>query len=242
MYQVLPFLEHQDLWGHFTPTSGNGYGDDDITGYPVPLYFCPSVAHIRIYSYSQVGDTTTTTRAMNDYCGNGGTWAAYRGSIDYTSPACPLDGPIVPSTSLSHKKVRIGDIKDGTATTMLAGEKYLYRGSFIPGGDPALGRVPYNDDQGYCDGWDNDTIGFGMGWSNEGPVPPQHFDFNKPTLDGPCNCVEGWGFAFGSIHAACNVVFCDGSAHSVAFTIDPQNWLALCSANDGKAVSPNGWQ
>src|SRR5262249_44561091 len=45
LYQILPYLEMNDLWN--TPV------DNTVTGYPVPYYFCPSVNQIRVYSYSQ---------------------------------------------------------------------------------------------------------------------------------------------------------------------------------------------
>jgi prepilin-type processing-associated H-X9-DG protein len=50
------------------------------------------------------------------------------------------------------------------------------------------------------------------------------------------------GYTFGSIHdGGCLFVFCDGSVHTVSFTIEPQNWMKLCKVNDGEPVSPNGW-
>jgi len=226
MYQILPFMEYQDLWAH---NKGAGNPDDiAISGYPVPQYFCPSVGKIRVYSYSQDGDTTTTTRAMNDYLGNGGKY----GGAD-TRPGAPLDGPIVPATRVSHIKVRVTDMTDGASNTILAGEKYLYHQAF-------LGESYCSDDQGYVDGFDNDTIGFGMGRTTGTPTPPQQFDPIKPdasTPDGNTNC----GFTFGSIHEACHFVFCDGSVHTVTYTIDPNNWVWLCSGTDGKVIESQGW-
>ena len=225
MYQILPFLEMQDLWK--TPK------DDDVTSYPVPYYFCPSVNKIRIYGYSQDGDSTTTTRAMNDYLGNGGTqWSG--GAM--TRPGSRLDGAIVPVTRLSHIRVRLEDITDGTNNTILVGEKYLFQQAFSPGTSYC------SDDQGYCDGWDNDTIG--MAYANtSSPQPPYHF---TPSMqDGSPGAPPGGncGFQFGSIHdGGCHFVFCDGSVHTVAYEIDPLNWARLCSVNDGQPVNPQGWE
>jgi prepilin-type N-terminal cleavage/methylation domain-containing protein len=237
MYQILPFMEMHDLWK--TPN------DDDVTSYPVPYYFCPSVSHVRVYSYTQDGDTTTTARAMNDYLGNGGkTFGS-----GYKRPAVPLDGPLVPTTRLSHMRVRVSDIKDGTDTTILAGEKYLYQQVFF--GAPGKPQGSYcSDDQGYCDGWDNDTIGFasgpggGDGDADDPPSvhPPAHFTPSTKDTD-PGVPGNNCGFTFGSIHdGGCHFVFCDGSVHTVAFSIDPQNWIRLCSANDGQVVGPEGWE
>jgi prepilin-type N-terminal cleavage/methylation domain-containing protein len=230
MYQILPYMEMNDLW--------NDPKDNDVTSYPVPYYFCPSVGLTRIYSYNQDGDSTTTTRAMNDYLGNGG---SYFGT-GFRRPGVALDGPIVPCTRLSHMRVRLSDIKDGTDSTILVGEKYLYEAAF-------QGRSYCSDDQGYCDGWDNDTIGFASTRGGDGdaddplvPRPPAHFTpathDTDPGVPGS-NC----GFAFGSIHdGGCHFVFCDGAVHTVAYAINPSNFLKLCTVNDGLVVSPDGWE
>jgi prepilin-type N-terminal cleavage/methylation domain-containing protein len=219
LYQILPYMEQHDLW--------NNPDDDTVTSFPVPFYFCPSVGVIRIYSYSQYSDTTTTTRAMNDYLGNGGTHGS---SHTFDKALAPLDGPLVPCTRVSHMKVRVSDMTDGAAETILVGEKRLYHNAFI--------HASYcSDDQGYCDAWDNDTIAFAMGRSTSTPAPPQQFDRG---LDPPGS--DDCGYQFGSIHeAGCHFVFCDGSVHTVNFSIDPQNWLLLCSGRDGKPVDHNGW-
>jgi prepilin-type N-terminal cleavage/methylation domain-containing protein len=235
LYQILPYMEQKDLWGYGGPTTAGGNGDDTITAFPVPYYFCPSVGLIRIYSYSQNGDGTTTTRAMNDYIGNGGTW----GAGDTTTGSAPFDGPIVPGQSISHRKVRLSDIKDGTAETVLVGEKYLY--------NEAWHNESYcSDDQGWTDGFDNDTIGFAQGHNNGASTsnlrPPTQFDAGTPDSAAPDAASQGTcGFLFGSIHASCHFVFCDGSVHTVAYTIDPINWGRLCSIADGQPVSPEGW-
>jgi prepilin-type N-terminal cleavage/methylation domain-containing protein len=224
LYQILPYIEQNNLWSDLN--------DDAVTSQPVPTYFCPSVGLIRVYSYSQNSDGTTTTRAQNDYLGNGGT---YNGGYD---------GPIVPASSTSpFKKVRLTDITDGTSNTILAGEKLIYSEAWNPGTSYC------SDDQGYTDGFDNDTMAFALGEQGAGstPVPPLPIQATMHTVS---SSLSGWpytntncGFRFGSIHdGGCLFVFCDGSVHTVDFTIDQQNWVHLCSMNDGQVVSPDGWQ
>jgi prepilin-type N-terminal cleavage/methylation domain-containing protein len=217
-YQILPFIEQNTLWA--------ATDDDEVTSHPIPLYFCPSVGQIRVYHYTQNGDTTTTTRAMLDYLGNGGSY----GYDVYVTPGASLDGPLVPSYSLSHHSVRLTDITDGTGNTALIGEKMLYPKAFA-------GQSYCSDDQGYVDGWDNDTIGLakGQGGANAAPVPPKQIVPYGPEPGNDC------GSIFGSIHEACHFVFCDGSVHAVNFGINPTNWLRLCSINDGQTVDPDGW-
>jgi prepilin-type N-terminal cleavage/methylation domain-containing protein len=217
-YQVLPFIEQNNLWS--TPV------DNDVTKQPLPLYFCPSIGQIRIYHYTQAGDNTTTTRAMLDYLGNGGSY----GYDQYTIANASLDGPLVPATVLSGKSVRLADITDGATNSLLLGEKFLHPKAFH-------GQSYCSDDQGYVDGWDNDTIGLakGNGHANDPPVPPKHISAGGPDPYDEC------GSFFGSIHTSCHFVFCDCSVHSVDFGIDPTTWLRLCSINDGQIVDHDGW-
>jgi prepilin-type processing-associated H-X9-DG protein len=239
MYQILPYLEQHDLW--MTPK------DEDVTSYPAPLYFCPSVAQIRVYSYKQAGNSNTPVRAMTDYRGNGGSFV---GVAYYREEDTPMDGPLVPCTRLSHMKIRLADIRDGTDTTILAGEKYLYQQAFFS--TAALPQGPYcSDDQGYCDGWHNNTIGFALGGEDQDPdidndsptatYTPAHFTASTHDSD-PGVPGDNCGATFGSIHdGGCQFVFCDGSVHTVAFTIDPKNWVRLCTINDGEVVTADGW-
>jgi prepilin-type N-terminal cleavage/methylation domain-containing protein len=230
MYQILPYIDEQDLWKHRVAgatDAGDGGADEAITSHPVPTYFCPSVGLIRIYPYSQAGDSTTTTRAMNDYLGNGGT--QYPGGDIDGSAGYKFDGPIVPSTIVSHQKVRLTDIKDGTDQTILIGEKFIYHQAWM--------NASYcSDDQGWVNGYDNDAIGFAISWGRSASSPPEKID---PSGDPPDanNC----GFQFGSIHESCHFVFCDGSVHTVNYNIAPTTWMNLCRRNDGNPVDTTGW-
>ncbi len=219
MYQILPYIEQGTVW--------KNPNDNLVTGFIVPIYFCPTVGQPRVYNYAQNGNNSTTRRAMNDYLGNGGTYGygAWNGGGSY-------DGPIVPTTSGSNRKVRMTDLTDGTSNTILVGEKRLYKGVWA--------RQPYcSDDQGYVDGWDNDTIGLALGQAGAGgaPVIPQNFGPSIPDA-APGNC----GSVFGSAHdGGCQFVFCDGSVHTIYYTIDPANWVRLCSGRDNQPLDTGGW-
>ncbi|MFM7073846.1 MAG: hypothetical protein ACKO38_18835 [Planctomycetota bacterium] len=56
---------------------------------------------------------------------------------------------------------------------------------------------------------------------------------NRRVPGGTC------GQIFGSSHTTLLTVFCDGSVHSISFTIDPNMWLRLCSAQDGMPFTLN---
>ena len=200
-YQILPYLEQANVWKD--PT------DSLVASTNISTYSCPTLRAPTKYPYSQ--SSPTGLRSMMDYVGNGGTYGGWWG---FDKTVNSLDGPLAPS----GLQMRFASIRDGTSSTLLLGEKYLNR--FKPGPD-------CNDDQGYVDGWDNDTICFARGGSPNNPVYP-------PQPDGR---IGGCGLVFGSPHQTLLCVMCDGSVQSVSFSIDSTVWLYLCGATDGKPVS-----
>jgi prepilin-type N-terminal cleavage/methylation domain-containing protein len=221
MYQILPYLEQQVLWAL---PAGNA-NDYTIASTAIPEFSCPSLRPPTYFPYTQNGDTTTTLRFMNDYTGNGGSYGGW-GSLTKGAAGSgnSLDGPIVPSSTRSGKTVRIANITDGTSNSLLIGEKWLC-------GLAVLSTSTCNDDQGYVDGWDNDTICFAWGDTTTGPQVPRVIDLTKT------NCSTTCGLYFGSIHSSMQCVFCDGSVHSISFGVDPVMWGRLCSINDGLPLS-----
>ena len=124
-------------------------------------------------------------------------------------------GALVPSRSVSGLARRIEDITDGSANTVLVGEKFVDAdGAYNPNYQRMGGLYGVcNDDQGWVDGWDNDTICFANGFNGQkGPV-----EVPKRIAKGEDSC----GFNFGSIHESLLTVFCDGSVHAINFSVSP---------------------
>jgi prepilin-type N-terminal cleavage/methylation domain-containing protein len=226
-YQILPYVEQQEVWKN--PVDAAVYGT------AIPIYFCPSLRPPTVFN-SAWGDGP---RAMMDYAGNGGT---YFDGLDHSGPPHnSLDGPLVPSSSDSHKTVSLKDLTDGASTVLLVGEKYL-----ITSWDTT--HTDCNDDQGYTDGWDNDSICLGNAFNGAGTPPAGHY-FDQTVAAPPQqmkpNEIDPDGYycggVFGSVHTAMNAIFCDGSVHAVSFTIDPDTWQRLCSATDGLPLVTKGW-
>jgi prepilin-type N-terminal cleavage/methylation domain-containing protein len=215
MYQLLPYIEQENLWSHRM--------EQEISSTPVQMYICPSFRGPKIWPYSQDGDTLNTMRAMNDYVANVG--------YDYT---VNYDGPIVPSKSFGpHINRTLSDITDGTSNTLLVGEKFVNP-------HKAWTESECNDDQGWVDGWDNDTICDAKGNAND--------QRSVTTLDGTSvetprriylqDATDECGFNFGSIHVgSMNAVFCDGSVHSINYDINATVWGRLCGIRDGKETN-----
>jgi hypothetical protein len=220
MYQILPFIEQNTLWAD--------KNDFEVAQTPVFLYICPSFRGPIIRPYVQASDVTTTQRAMNDYTANCGTsWGSW-------------DGALVPSKSFSSSPGRvrkISDIVDGTSSTLAVGEKFVEPAGAYSAQWTRDGSTwgPCNDDQGWVDGWDNDTIcsseggGIGTVMNKDGlPVElPKRMETKLGTSD-------ACGMNFGSIHESLMAVFCDGSVHAISYNVDPTVWGRLCKIDDGK--------
>src|SRR5581483_3640036 len=228
MYQILPFIEQENLW----------LNPDDVIvgGTSLYTYYCPSLRFGVSVPYTQAGALPGTMRAMNDYTGNGGTWGSW-GSLN--SGGNKLDGPIVPSSNFSGLTVKQSSITDGTSNTILVGEKYTSYQQLI--------KQSCNNDQGWVDGWDNDTIAFGSndgapGWNSASTspgYPPIRIEWGGPSC----------ALVFGSIHSSWQTVFCDGSVHSItagngtstpaSFGISINTWNALINIRSDPPESIN---
>jgi prepilin-type N-terminal cleavage/methylation domain-containing protein len=201
-YQILPYVEQDNLWRHRS--------EAEIIATPVELYYCPTRGRVPV-----VDDI-----AVSDYAANGGTypyWPSNNGDS--------MDGPLTPSEGWTWgtQHVNFAAITDGASSTLLIGEKWLYTLWYD---DRTTGGGSCIDNEGWCNGWDNDSVCFSSSARND-PVLPTP-DAHK----GP-DC----GFNFGSAHeGGFQCVFCDGSVHFLQYEINPKTWVNLCSRNDGQEV------
>jgi prepilin-type N-terminal cleavage/methylation domain-containing protein len=201
-YQILPYIEQGNLWK--VPAGQEG----TIISSSVKTYLCPARGRIPVINGIGVGD----------YSGNGG---SYGGWWSLTAGVNSLDGPLQPTGATG---VTFASITDGMSNTLLAGEKWLY----IQWYNETTGQCI--DNEGWTNGWDNDTICFYT--NNSGQSNPQP------------DTTQGWfcGNNFGSPHTAgIMAVYCDGSVHTVSFNIDNTMWHYLCQMNDGQVLTGSGF-
>jgi prepilin-type N-terminal cleavage/methylation domain-containing protein len=216
-YQILPYIEQPALW-NLPPGQ-----DATIIASPILAYYCPTRARQKVVSGI----------AVTDYAGNGGSYG-YWGST--TSPACSLDGVLTPS--VTGPVVTFASITDGSSNTLLVAEKWLYKDWYNDrNGDPEHPPTNTNgdciDNEGWCNGWDNDTIcnsgGTGSSYVSTPPIPD-----TQPANPAPYDC----GYVFGSAHPGGFMgVLCDGSTRFLNFNIDATTWRYLCCRNDGQPTN-----
>jgi prepilin-type N-terminal cleavage/methylation domain-containing protein len=124
-------------------------------------------------------------------------------------------------------------IIDGTSKTYLAGEKWM----------PIDGYEGFADEDapGFTAG-DNQSMYTGYEWDNHrvawNPSSTRSQEFFQPAQDGRGDGDNGPEPRFGSAHpASFQMVFCDGSVHSIGYDIDPLAHRALAHRFEGDVVA-----
>jgi prepilin-type N-terminal cleavage/methylation domain-containing protein len=138
------------------------------------------------------------------------------------TPPCYPRGVHCTGVIFRHSQCTMADITDGASNTFLIGERYCFPDHYNDGLDWA-------DDQGWIEGYDNDTTR----WVQLGNyvVPKQ----DTPGLD-------DWD-AFGSAHAnGFGMAFCDGAVQRLNYTIDLETFRRLGNREDGLPADPRQLQ
>ena len=137
--------------------------------------------------------------------------------------------------SFQRSSVRIKDITDGTSNTYMVGEKFLYVDEYSTGLDQS-------DNEWAWVGFDNDMYVAAY-------HAPRH-DANRVNATSDRADYNRWGGAHVSTF---NMVFCDGSVHSISYTIDsadpdgpsgrttPGVHQYLANRHDGNTVTGTGF-
>ncbi len=211
-FQILPYVEAGSAW----KPAGATDVERQIAAIAAmhPFYFCPARR-----------GPQTVTYADEEYPGELAGRPLVHGLIDYAGSnmdETPLGSPagtgllVQAGTDRTAKARRPADVTDGLAKTLAVAEKRLNLA--------LLGQWQPDDNEGYCAGWDEDTI-------RRTDIPP-----DKDYVGD-----EHGGEQFGSSHAATfNAAFADGSARGMSFTVDAEVFKRLGSINDGTTASAEG--
>ena len=163
---------------------------------PVATLYCPT----------RRPPTTYNNVNRTDYVGNAGTNASANGNGIFLK-------------SRVSDPIGLRAVIDGTANTILVGEKQLHMNKL--GGTP--GFAPYDDNEPFVNiGWESDIV-------RHRSSPPQHDRGHSDTA-------SSW--RFGSRHpSGLNMVMVDGSVHFLPWEIERQVFRNLCNRHDGNATS-----
>jgi prepilin-type N-terminal cleavage/methylation domain-containing protein/prepilin-type processing-associated H-X9-DG protein len=234
-YSILPYIEQSSLH-----EMGKGAADSvrrsegaKMLAAPITIYHCPSRRPAKARPFPHGTNFRNVDRpaaiGRTDYAACGGDGGTGTDGLHETSgPSSHADALVWMGRPLDTQRpgiytngiigmfseFAIGEIKDGTTNTYLAGERYLRPDDYETG----LGSA---DDQGALMGFDRDVIR----WVNNAANPMQ----DRNGVDRFNN--------FGSAHAnGFNMVMCDGSVHSITYSIDLELHRRLGVRNDGLVV------
>lgn len=249
-YQLLPFMELEDVYlanDIVSDSNGNtNYRPLDVatTGYdgwptgayeaalglanasgPVDLfvvrnYYCPSRrAPALLRNPGLHGATDYCSIAPGNIGKNDDAWEAM---YDGWSPGG--DHAVIVHNPYGAKKMcNFASIYDGTSTTMMITEKFLFNDDY--------NGYPNNDDKGYAVGWDL-NVTRSTGWQPDCPNPRQDTAFSRVANQWSSYAVAG------SAHpSGINAVFADGAVHMIHYSIDPIVFDELANRDDGSVFS-----
>jgi len=134
-----------------------------------------------------------------------------------------------------RSQIKIAQVNDGTSKTYMVGEKWMP----VDGYDGTLSTTSpgftYGDNQSMYTGYESDN--HRAGWNMQSAVSTQ--EDSQPRQDragvADLRTEVRW---FGSAHSAgLNMVFCDGSVHSISYDIDPVAHSRLAHRFDGETIN-----
>jgi prepilin-type N-terminal cleavage/methylation domain-containing protein/prepilin-type processing-associated H-X9-DG protein len=206
-YQILPYVEQEALY--------KNTNDAQVAAATPSIYFCPTLG---APAKNDLG------YGMLHYgaCGGSGIGNVYDGILVPSS----VPGSTFPGQKLSTS---LTNIPDGTSNTVMLGEKAL---NLVLA---QANKSDCNNDEGYIDNWDNDTVIYG-GFA---PLRDQDITYSYcgDQDDGTWS-----GSAFGSAHpTGFQVAFADGSVRTLSYTIKVQTLQWLSTIADGHAIPANAY-
>jgi len=241
MYNILPYSDYKTV--HDLGKGGNIGGRMQTAQTVMSVYSCPTRRANILYPnavsnyYNLPPASTMKVIAKGDYAANGGDfpfnwqWSPYGPATDDLTTVLNFQATCVglenkfTGIAFPFRSYKLTEIIDGTSNTYYAGEKIIMPDAYATGLD-------FGDDQGWDCGWDSDDNTRFTYYSTTDPngslvYAPQR---DRPGLDDYVG--------FGSAHPAVfNMVFCDGSVHSVSYNIDPEMHRRLGSRCDRSPVA-----
>ncbi len=239
-YSILPYIEQPALAqiGAGLSTTGGASSPKSaatmqLVTSVVAIFHCPSRRPMQLYptTYPQYNCATVSNVAKVDYAGNGGDNDIIDADLDGGQPTTFPEGdtlsywagdPSQTGVCVFHSELALARVTDGLSNTYLIGEKYIEPDNYFNGTDPG----------------DNQNVYTGMNYDNirTTAIASDTSGYYPPLQDTPGMLNY---FCFGSAHSGIfSMVFCDGSIHSVSYSIDPETHRRLGNRADGLPVDP----
>jgi prepilin-type N-terminal cleavage/methylation domain-containing protein/prepilin-type processing-associated H-X9-DG protein len=237
IYNTLPYLEQQPLHdlGHGQSGTSKLEAVKQLVATPLAVFTCPSRRSAILYphrlgswplnpeglfgvSMNGTPDARPVLVCKSCYAINGGTFSPGT-SAGPVSPETltPMSTAIVEQftgVSFWQSQTTVVQVPDGLSNTYFAGEKYLN---------------PDWYDQALSSG-DNQCMFIGHDYDNA------RFCSSQWLLRRDTPGYDSMG-SFGGPHpGGCQFVFCDGSVHSISFTVDSVVYQRLANRQDGQMV------
>jgi prepilin-type N-terminal cleavage/methylation domain-containing protein/prepilin-type processing-associated H-X9-DG protein len=228
-YNILPFIEQQSFHdiGSGNETQRRSLWTKAV-GNAVPAGNCPTRRAAIGYGLGPYANTNNfanidkpTTVAKLDYACNAGS-TEFQWSMDAT-----IFGK---HTGICYGRslVKVADIRDGTSNTYAVGEKCIPPDSYIP-------------QDGVMFGWGDNACAYSAhDWStarycyHDATTPANSY---SPKQDQSGYVGVTTEAVFGSAHSSSfNMAFCDGSVHTISYSIDPATHSYLGNRDDGKTI------
>ena len=232
IFNILDFIEERNIRSMTTGKTGieKAKAMRYLCATPIPLLVCPDRRPARAFKIGMTNpglktndefQLPITLGARSDYAINTGDWGRGEPAADFQLPKTLAEGDSpdfqwydtskYTGISFGRSGIRIRDVTDGTSKTYMIGEKCIEADRYLDG-------VDKGDNESMYSGFDNDN-----GRSAEYPA----------AQDGATQIPS----AFGSCHAGFwNAVFCDGSIHSIPYTLDLEIHRRLANRQDGKNI------
>lgn len=221
-FQILPFIEQQNVWQGGAATSDIDRSVAAI-GARIPAFFCPTRRPPEVVSAGDWYDywkpdrgsanphkNTNSPHAKNDYAA--GSWTTATSFAQGVGPVVRVWDYPTGGSNICRKLTGItfAQVTDGLSNTLLLGEKTWNRAK--------ADTMQSNDNEGYTTAWNHDT----MRLTHLPPAP----DFSM--TDGTTKD------QFGGAHPGIlQIALTDGSVRVVPYSIDLTIWQNLGHRSDG---------
>jgi len=217
-FQILPFIDAEPIWDGGNAASASLKMAAAIQP-PLKLFYCPSRRSPTKTPYTNASFPSQTTlyTAGATYSVARSDYAACNGSAASGAPALPGNGAVL-SQSAGKVVISTSNIKDGTAYTLLLGEKAANPLRYA--------TILMEDDMGYFSAYGGTNLNT-IRFTSATLLPLRDFEVTGAT-----------GGAFGSSHSGSwSVVMCDGSVQQLSYTIDSTIYQGLGTIQGNEIIS-----